>query len=47
MALVSHLTNEVLLETFFTGLEPMIKVELECWESMSLDAIMDPPKNRK
>lgn len=37
MALVLHLSEEVLLETFLTSLDEVIKAELECWEAMKLD----------
>ena len=38
MTSVSHLTDEVMLETFIISLDLIIKIELECWESMTLSA---------
>lgn len=40
MAPISHLLEEVLLETFVMGLDEVIKVELECRESVKLDEVM-------
>lgn len=40
MTLVSHLTDEVLLETFMTRLYPVIRAKLECWENMKLDVVI-------
>lgn len=40
MTSVSHLTDEVLLETFMTRLYPVIRAKLECWENMKLDVVI-------